>query len=129
MFNKILSLRNLITETFNSKHGSVEFELLKTDYGLIYEETTIIERIAERTARAIKGIHKVYAVADKPTGTMPLKVHFNIVIKQDYSANDLSAKLIGEVKKNLVELCGIMNATVDVKITDVERAELNRRVK
>lgn len=129
MFNKILSLRNLITETFSSKHGSIEFELLKNDFGLIYEETAVIERIAERTARAIKGIHKVSAVADKPTGTVPLKVRFNIVIKQDYSANDLSAKLIGEVKKNLDELCGIMNATVDVKITDVERSELNRRVK
>ena len=103
--------------------------MLKNDFGLIYEETAVIERIAERTARAIKGIQKVSAVADKPSGTVPLKVRFNIVIKQDYSANDLSAKLIGEVKKNLDKLCGIMNATVDVKITDVERSELNRRVK
>lgn len=129
MFNKIKSLKNLIAETFTGNHGSIEFELLKTDHGLIYEETAIIERIAERTARAIKGIHKASAVADKPVGTAPLKVRFNVVIKQNYSANDLSEKLIGEVKKNLDELCGIMNATVDVKITDVERSEINRRVK
>lgn len=129
MFNRIKSLRNLITETFTSRHGSSEFELMKNDFGMVYEETAVVERIAERTAKTVKGVHKVSAVADKPSGTLPLKIRFSIVIKHDYSANDISARLIGEVKKNLNEMCGIMNATVDVKITDVERAELNRRVK
>ena len=129
MFNKFKTLKNLITETFTSKHGSSEFELQKNDFGFVYEETAVVERIAERAARSVKGVHKVSAVADKPFGTLPLKIRFSVVIKQDYSANDLSENLIGEVQKNLYELCGIMNATVDVKITDIERTEINRRVK
>ena len=60
---------------------------------------------------------------------MTLKVRFNVGIKQDYSANDVSAKLIGEVKKVLDEMCGIVNATVDVRITNVEKVEQKRRVK
>ncbi len=129
MFSKIKSLKNLIAETFTSTHGSSEFELQKNDLGFVYAETSMIERIAERAAKSIKGVHKVSALVDKPVGTLPLKVRFSVVIKQDYSANEISAKLINDIKNFLNETCGIINATVDVRITDVERAVKNRRVK
>ena len=129
MFGKFRELTNLIAETFSSKHGSSEFEIKKNDFGKIYGETVLIEQIAERTARGIKGIYHAKAMVDSPQGNVTLKVRFNVGIKQDYSANDVSAKLIGEVKKVLDEMCGIVNATVDVRITNVEKVEQKRRVK
>ena len=129
MFDKIKSLKNFLAGTFTNAHGSSEFEIQKNDLGFVYGETSMIERIAERVAKSIKGVHKVAALVDKPVGTLPLKVRFSIVIKQDYSANEISAKLISEIKNFLNETCGIINATVDVRITDVERATKTRRVK
>jgi uncharacterized alkaline shock family protein YloU len=101
----------------------------KNDFGKIYGETALIEQIAERTAKKIKGIFSAKAVVDSPTGSAPLKVKFSLIIKQDYSANDVSASLVSEVSKVLEKMCGIVNATVDVRITDVERVERKRRVK
>lgn len=129
MFGKFRELTNLIAETFSSTHGSNEFEISKNNFGIIFGETAMIERIAERTAKRIKGIYNAKAVVDSPKANVTLKVRFTVGIKQDYSANDVSAKLIGEVKKGLDEMCGIVNATVDVRITDVEKVEQRRRVK
>ena len=129
MFGKFLELKNLLTSTFSSEHGSVEFEIKKTDFGKIHCETALIERIAEKTAIKIKGIQKAMATVDSPKGNESLKVKFTLSIKQDYSANDLSASLVKEVRKILDEVCGIVNATVDVRITEVERVERKRRVK
>lgn len=131
MFGKFRELKNLIAATFTSRHGSSEFELKKNDYGRIYGETAMIERIAERTAIKIKGINNANAVVDSPRGNLALKVRFTIGIKQDYSANEVSANLISEVKKILEEMCGIVNATVDIRITSVknpEKVERKRRV-
>lgn len=129
MFGKFRDLKNLLTETFSSKHGSFEFVFKKNDFGKIYGETALIEQIAERTAKKIKGIFSAKAVVDSPASSAPLKVKFSLVIKQDYSANDVSASLVSEVSKVLEKMCGIVNATVDVRITDVERVERKRRVK
>lgn len=129
MFGRFRELKNLLTSTFSSGHGSVEFELKKNDFGKIHGETALIEQISERAARKIKGISNAKATVDSPQGGLPLKVKFNLIIKQDYSANDISESLIDEVKKVLDEMCGIVNATVDIKITDVERVERKRRLK
>ena len=129
MFGKFLELKNLLTSTFSSGHGSVEFEIDKNDFGKIHGETALIERISEKTARKIKGISNAKATVDSPKGNAPLKVKFTLVIKQNYSANEVSENLSVEVRKDLEEMCGIVNATVDVKITDVERVERKRRVK
>ncbi len=132
MFGKIRELKNLIADTFTSTHGSSEFELNKNDFGKIFGETAMIEQIAERTAIKIKGINDAKAVVDSPRGNLALKVRFTVGIKQDYSANEVSANLISEVKKILDEMCGIVNATVDVRITSVrnsEKVEKKRRVK
>lgn len=131
MFGKFFELKNLIADTFTSKHGSSEFALKKNDYGIIYGETAMIEKIAERTAIRVKGVNNAGAVVDSPKGNLALKVRFTIGIKQDYSANEVSTNLISEVKKVLDEMCGIV-ATVDVKITSVKNSEIaerKRRVK
>ena len=129
MFGKFLELKNLLAETFSSGHGSIEFELKKTDFGKIHGETALVEQIVERTAKKIKGISKAKATVDSPKDIMPLKVKFTLIIKQDFSANDVSASLVSEVKKVLNEMCGIVDATIDVRITDVEKVERKRRVK
>jgi len=129
VFGKFLEIKNLIADTFMSSHGSVEFELDKNDYGVITCETALIEQFATRLAMKNKGVHKATATVDKPARNLPMKVSFVIVLKQDFSANDVSARLSDNLKSYLKENCGIVGVTVDVKINDVERVERKRRVK
>ena len=129
MFGKFLEIKNLIADTFTSTHGSVEFELDKNDYGFITCETALIEQIARRVAMKINGIHNAKATVDKPAKNLPLKVRFVLVLKQDFSANDVSARLSDDLKSYLKEKCGIVGVTIDIKISDVERVERKRRVK
>ena len=129
MFGKFLEIKNLIADTFTGAHGSVEFELDKNDYGFITCETALIEQFAKRIAMKNKGVYKATATVDKPARNLPLKVRFVLVLKQDYSANDVSAQLGDELRKFLKEKCGIVGVTIDVKVNDVERVERKRRVK
>ena len=129
MFGKFLEIKNLIADTFTSTHGSVEFELDKNDYGFITCETALIEQIARRVAMKINGIHNARVTVDKTARNLPLKVRFVLVLKQDFSANDVSARLSDDLKSYLKEKCGIVGVTIDVKINDVERVERKRRVK
>ncbi len=129
MFGKFLEIKNLIADTFTSKHGSVEFELDKNDYGVITCETALIEQFATRIATKIKGIHKAQATVDKPARNLPMKIRFVLVLKQNFSANEISARLSDELKNFLKEKFGIVGVTIDIKISDVERVEQKRRVK
>lgn len=130
MFNKILGLKNFFKGTLSNAHGSVEFELKKTDFGKLFCETSVIERLAERVAKKSKGIHDVSVIADRPMSNIsPLKVRYTVVLKQNFSANDVSAEISDALKKILKEMIGIVDVVTEINVTGVEQSELKRRVK
>ena len=130
MFSNIFKIKNFFKGAFTNAHGSVEFEVQNTDFGKIFCETSLIERLAEMTARKVKGVHDVSVIADKPISNFnPLKVRYNVVLKQGFSANDVSAEISDALKKILVEMIGIIDVTIDIKVTGVEQVEIKRRVK
>ena len=129
MFGKLFEIKNLIADTFTSKHGSVEFELDKNDYGFITCETALIEQFAMRIAMKSNGVHKAKVTVDKPARNLPLKISYVLVIKQNFSTNDVSDRLKDGLKNYLKEMCGIVGVVIDIKISDVERVERKRRVK
>ena len=129
MFEKIRAIKNLFSGKFNVTHGSSEVELQKTNFGFIYCETALMERVVARAAKKVKGVGDVKVVIDKPAGNYPLKVQFTLVITQICPANEISESLIDETKRTLDYTCGIKNVTVDVKITGVEKVEQKRRVR
>ncbi len=129
MFEKIRAIKNLFSGKFNVTHGSSEVELQKTNFGFIYCETALMERIVAKAAKKVKGISDAKVVIDRPVGNYPLKVQFTLMITQICSANEVSESLIDETKRALDYACGIKNVTVDVKIAGVEKVEQKRRVR
>lgn len=130
MFDKIF--KNIIGDfgKISIKHGSREFELKKNDFGKIFCETSLIERVTEKIAKKVKGVHSAKVTVDKPFGVnSPLKASFIITLKQNFSANEVSSEICKEVKKYLKEMCEIVDVTVDIKITGVEQVEKKRRVR
>ena len=130
MFDSILKIKNFFKGTFSNAHGSVEFELKKTDFGRIFCETSLIERLAERSAKKVKGVHDVSVIADKPMSNVaPLKVRYTVILKQNFSANDVSAEISDALKKILSDMFEIVDVTIDIRVTGVEQVELKRRVR
>ena len=129
MFGKFQAIKDFFSGKISVTHGSSEVELQKNNFGFIYCETALMERIVAKVAKKIKGVSDAKVVVDKPVGNYPLKVRFSLVIKQNCSANDLSETLVGKSKQALYDTCGIKNAVVEVKVTDVEKVEQKRRVK
>lgn len=129
MFGKFQAIKDFFSGKISVTHGSSEVELNKTNFGFIYCETALMERIVAKVAKKIKGIRDAKVVVDKPFGNYPLKVRFSLMIAQDCSANDLSETLVEKSKQALRDTCGIKNAVVEVRVTDVERVEQRRRVK
>lgn len=130
MFDSIFKIKNFFKGSFSNAHGSVEFELKKTDFGRLYCETSLIEQLAERSAKKVKGVHDVSVIADRLLNDIaPLKVRYTVIIKQNFSANDVSAEISNALKKILEEMIGIVDVIIDIKVTGVEQSELKRRVK
>ena len=130
MFDNIFKIKNFFKGTFSNSHGSVEFELKKTDFGRIFCETSLIERLAERSAKKVKGVHDVSVIADKPLSNVsPLKVRYTVILKQNFSANDVSAEISDALKKILSDMFEIVDVTIDIRVTGVEQVELKRRVR
>ena len=130
MFDSIFKIKNFFKGTFSNAHGSFEFELKKTDCGRIYCETSLIEQLAESSAKKVKGVHDVSVIADRLLNDIaPLKVRYNVILKQGFSANDVSAEISNALKKILEEMIGIVDVIIDIKVTGVEQSELKRRVK
>ena len=130
MFDSIFNIKKFFKGTFKSSHGSVEFELKKTDFGRLLCETSLIEQLSERSAKKVKGVHDVSVIADKPLSNVsPLKVRFTIILKQGFSANDVSAEISDALKKILSDMFEIVDVTIDVRVTGVEQVELKRRVR
>lgn len=127
MFDKLFGKISLPSalKSVNSR----KFEVDKNDFGIITYETSLIERIAKRTAQKINGIHTAEVKIDTPDGDSPLKLHFDLVIKQGYSVNELNKNLSDQVHESLKSFCGIENEMIYVKVTDVERPERKSRVK
>lgn len=130
MFDSIFKIKKFFKGTLSNAHGSVEFELKKTDFGRLFCETLLIERLAERSAKKVKGVHNISVIADKPIGNLaPLKVRFNVVLKQGFSANEVSAEISNALKKILKEMVGIVDVVTEIKVTGVEQVEQKRRVR
>lgn len=130
MFDSIFNIKKFFKGTFKSSHGSVEFELKKTNFGKLFCETSLIESLAERSAKKVKGVHNVSVIADKPISNMaPLKVRFTVVLKQGFSANEVSTEISDALKKILKAMCEIVDVVIDIKVTGVEQVEQKRRVR
>lgn len=118
MFEKIRRIKNLIGTTIGKAPADGEFLLRETDFGTVHLDASAIRRVVERTR--IAGVHEIKnVVVDRPTANAPLNIRLNLIIDYDLSAPKIGANLRDEIKAELNELFGIIDATFDIRVTKI----------
>lgn len=124
-------IRNLFGNTFRITQKGEEFTLRENDFGTIYLDTSVIRRIVEHTK--IFGVHEIKRVfVDKPSEEVPLNIRLSLTIDHDLSAVKIGEALREEIKRELNQLFGIVNATFDIRVTRITNeipAKNKRRVR
>lgn len=118
MFEGIKKFTNIFGSTLKVTQKGEEFILRENDFGTIYLDTSVIQRIVERTK--IFGVHEIKKVfIDKPTREVPLNIRLSLTIDHDLSAVKIGESLRDEIKKELYQLFGINYATFDIRVVRI----------
>lgn len=125
----------LLCVVFSGKKKSIEYdsgdiELQKGQAGEVFVAVEAITSVVERAALTVSGVREVHAEVLKISGAVPLKVKMSVVLAQGYSAPQVSAKVNSAVNSALMTALEISGVPVEVKITEVTHAivERERRV-
>ncbi len=115
-----------IAETFSGD----DIELNKGSSSEVKITVEAIKSVVERAALTVQGVRQVQAEVFNKGGDIPLKANLEIVLSQGYSAPQVSAEINSAVNDALVATTQISGVPVEVKITEVTHAivERERRV-
>ena len=76
--------------------------------------------------RYCDGVRQVEAKVQNQGGENPVNVQISIVLGQNYSAPEVSALVKSEIQKALQTALQISNVPIDVKVTEVTHAVVER---
>lgn len=120
----------LLVMTLSSKKGAVnmkgDVELQKGTFNEVKVAVPAIVSVVERAALSVQGVRQVEAKVQNKGGTNPLNVQVSMVLSQSYSAPDVSALVKMEINKALQTALQIPEVPVDVKVTEVTHAVVER---
>lgn len=118
-------------KSFRTSSTGDSFTLKTTDFGKINVECDLIRSIVERAAKEIEGIQEVNALVKPPTEKFSMDITFSFSLLQGYSAQNISAKLAGDVKKIMSEIFQINDIGIHINIYDIVQVpkKKNRRVR
>ena len=86
--------------------------------------------VVERAALTVSGVREVHADVNKISGAIPMKIKLAMVLGQNYSAPQVSAKVSSAVNEALKVALEISEVPVEIKVTEITHAiaERERRV-
>jgi len=120
----------LLLMTLSSKKGAVnmkgDVELQKGTFNEVKVAVPAIVSVVERAALSVQGVRQVEAKVQNKGGTNPLNVQVSMVLSQSYSAPEVSALVKMEINKALQTALQIPEVPVDVKVTEVTHAVVER---
>ena len=108
-----------LPKQFRTPRTGNSFTLKSTDLGKINVECDLIRCIVERAAKEIEGIQEVNAFVEPPTEKFSLDITFSLSLLQDYSAQNISTRLMGNVKKIIEDSFNINDVGVHIKIDNI----------
>jgi uncharacterized alkaline shock family protein YloU len=85
-----------------------------------------IVSVVERAALSVQGVRQVEAKVQNRGGDVPVNVQLSITLSQSYSAPDTSAQVKTAVNKALQTALQISDVPVEVKVTEVTHAVIER---
>jgi uncharacterized alkaline shock family protein YloU len=120
----------LLFMTLSSKKRAVsvkgDVELQKGTFNEVKIAVPAIVSVVERAALSVQGVRQVDAKVQNQGGENPVNVQISIVLGQNYSAPEVSALVKSEIQKALQTALQISNVPIDVKVTEVTHAVVER---
>lgn len=124
----------LLSVVFSGKKSaniiSSDIELQKDETGEVKITIEAIAGIVERAALTVNGVRQVSVDVQRQSGEVPLKIKLDLVLSQGYTAQTVSAQVNQSVNDALFTATQISKVPVEIKITEVTHAivERERRV-
>lgn len=127
----LASLCLLTMAVSSSKKASVinlsgDVELQKGTFNEVKVTIPAIVSVVERAALSVVGVRQVEAKVANQGGNSPVNVNLSIVLSQSYSAPETSAAVKTAVNKALQVALEITDVPVEVQVTEITHAVLER---
>lgn len=107
---------------------SGEFLLKKTDFGLVKSNFVVVQKIAERALRSVKGIGEAEVVIKKFSSASPLKILLTLTLSEKYSAPKVSEAADKAINEDFKKFLGLeFYVPVEVKIKQITQTQPQRR--
>jgi len=120
----------LLSVVFSSKKSArlieSDVELQKDATGEVRITIEALTNVTERAALLVTGVREVSAKVYKQSGKTPLTVRLDLVLSQGYTAQTVGDKVKEAVNKALMTTAQISGVPVEINITEVTHAVIER---
>ncbi len=120
----------LLMMTLSSKKGAVnvkgDVELQKGTFNEVKVAVPAIVSVVERAALSVQGVRQAEAKVQNKGGANPVNVQVSMILGQSYSAPEVSAQVKMEINKALETALQISDVPIEVKVTEVTHAVIER---
>lgn len=121
----------LLSAVFSSKKSakilnSSDLELQKDATGEVKITIEALTGVVERAALTVTGVRQVSASVYKQDGKVPLKIQLEIVLGQNYTAQKVGEQVNRAVNDALTTAAQISGVPVEIKVTEVTHAIIER---
>ncbi|MBQ6975194.1 MAG: alkaline shock response membrane anchor protein AmaP [Selenomonadaceae bacterium] len=105
---------------------SSDVELKKDATGEVKITIEALTGVVERAALTVTGVREVRATVYKQEGKVPLKIRLELALSQGYTAQTVGEKVNLAVNDALMTAAKISGVPVEIKITEVTHAVIER---
>ena len=120
----------LLSVVFSSKKSArlieSDVELQKDATGEVRITIEALTNVTERAALLVTGVREVSAKVYKQSGKTPLTVRLDLVLSQGYTAQTVGDKVKEAVNKALMTTAQISGVPVEINVTEVTHAVIER---
>ena len=106
--------------------SSNEIQLHKGTENEIVITSQAIISIVDKAARSVEGVRQVDTQVFGQPGDVPMNIKMSLILGQNYSAPNVSAQVKSAVNEALNKVLQVSNIPVEVKVTEVTHAALER---
>ena len=120
----------LLSVVFSSKKSATlldsDVELQKDATGEVRITIQALTDVSERAALLVKGVREVSAKVYKKSGQTPLTVSLDLVLSQGYTAQTVGEQVKREINQALMTTAQISGVPVEINVTEVTHAVIER---
>lgn len=122
-------IRKIIKGTLSAARSSNgEFLLKRTDFGLVKAELSVVQKVAERALRSVKGISESEVVVERFSEANPLRIQLTLRLLEGHSAPRVSEVADKAINDDLKKFLGLeFYVPIDVKVKQIAKTQSAKR--